>query len=267
MNTTGIHSACCKASLEERDNELVCGKCGRKHPVTDCYLDMPDIYEKGTKGPLSLVYNTGIGVSLYRTFRSGVLKALGGDVMGEQLETLFVALALDVGKTGNYLDLSCGPGQHARALCGYNPDIHVYGLDISRNMLSLACKRPSPNITFIRADAQKIPFVDSFFDGVYCLAAMYLYPDRARILSEVFRVLKPGSRFVSVDFNKPGKGFTGYAIRQAMKAVNVSFTNEQAVRKGFKDHGFQAIIVHNIGLLIVTLAEKINPNPALKSRF
>lgn len=242
--------------MEKRNNSFFCEKCGREYPVTNCYLDMLGPDRKGTKGPLALVYETGIGVSIYQAFRAGALKMLGGNAMGERLETLFVALAMDVGKTGDYLDLSCGPGKHARGLCEYNPDIHVYGLDTSKDMLNKACDRPCRNVTFIRADAHDLPFAENHFDGVYCLAAMYLYPDKARVIREVFRVLKPGSRFVSVDFNNPGKGFSGYAIKRAMKAMNVSFTYSRVVENDFKDQGFQSIMVQDIGPLIITLASK-----------
>jgi ubiquinone/menaquinone biosynthesis C-methylase UbiE len=169
---------------------------------------------------------------------------------------LLVALALDVGKTGNYLDLSCGPGQHARELCDYNPSIHVYGVDISRDMLARACETPCPNTTFVRAAAQELPFEDGFFDGIYCLGAMYLYQDRASVLSEVRRVLKPGARFVSVDFSEPGTGFRGQAIRRAMKLMNVNFTHGPKLYEEFQNQGFRSILVREIGPLIVSLVEK-----------
>jgi len=256
MKVDGIRSVCCKAPIKKRNNTFICSKCGHEYVVEKCYIDMLGPEKKGTRGPLSLMYETTMGVSIYSAFRTGALKLLGGDVMGDRLETLFAALAMDVGRTGNYLDLSCGPGKHARELCEYNPDIYVYGLDVSGDMLGRACEKPCPNISFIRADAHALPFISDFFNGVYCLGAMYLYPEKSRVISEVFRVLRPGARFVSVDFSRPEKGFKGYAFRQAMRAVNVTFTNKEEVQREFKSNGFQSIMNHDIGPLIITLAEK-----------
>jgi SAM-dependent methyltransferase len=49
-------------------------------------------------------------------------------------------------------------------------------------------------------DAMALAFADASFDKVLCLEAAFHFSDRVRFVSEVARVLKPGGRFVLVDF-------------------------------------------------------------------
>ena len=55
----------------------------------------------------------------------------------------------------------------------------------------------------------QIPFGDNSFDCVTGGYALRNVPDVAGALSEIKRVLKPGGRFLSLDFGHPRTGFTG----------------------------------------------------------
>jgi ubiquinone/menaquinone biosynthesis C-methylase UbiE len=48
-------------------------------------------------------------------------------------------------------------------------------------------------------DAQDLPFDDASFDTVVCTYGLCSVPDDARVISEMKRVLKPGSRLILVD--------------------------------------------------------------------
>jgi demethylmenaquinone methyltransferase/2-methoxy-6-polyprenyl-1,4-benzoquinol methylase len=49
-----------------------------------------------------------------------------------------------------------------------------------------------------------MPFADESFDNVTCGYALRNVPDVAGALDEIKRVLKPGGRFLSLDFAHPG---------------------------------------------------------------
>jgi SAM-dependent methyltransferase len=54
----------------------------------------------------------------------------------------------------------------------------------------------SSRVTWQQADAQDLPFPDGAFDAVVCQFGAMFFPDRPRAFTEVFRVLRPGGRFL-----------------------------------------------------------------------
>ena len=61
------------------------------------------------------------------------------------------------------------------------------------------------NITFIESSAEKLPFPDASFDVVISNGVFNLVVDKYTALKEVWRVLKPGGRFMLADQVLVGK--------------------------------------------------------------
>ncbi|MBZ5568734.1 MAG: methyltransferase domain-containing protein [Acidobacteriia bacterium] len=100
------------------------------------------------------------------------------------------------------LDLSCGTGWATRILArlvGEGPQGfgQVVGLDISDEMIRRArvASTDFDNVMFVWGSAQQIPWEENFFDKALSVEAFYYYPDQARTLAELFRVLAPRGRF------------------------------------------------------------------------
>lgn len=91
-------------------------------------------------------------------------------------------------RSGSLLDICCGEGYYTAALAE-NPNLDVYGFDISKEMIRLAAKRGRG--TFFVANLASIPVQDSSFDYAVHLFA----PFKA---SEFSRVLKPGGALYTV---------------------------------------------------------------------
>ena len=73
--------------------------------------------------------------------------------------------------------------------------------DLSPGMVSEARDRLNPFIPttqFLVADIQALPFDDRRFDVVTANHMLYHVPDRQTAIAEVWRVLKPGGRFLAV---------------------------------------------------------------------
>ena len=99
------------------------------------------------------------------------------------------------------LDLGCGTGKHLAAVHATFPQAQLTGLDASAGMLAVARQR-LPQATWVQADAtQRLPFDDGAFDVATCQFADQHLPDRAALIAEVRRVLRPGGRFALVNMD------------------------------------------------------------------
>jgi ubiquinone/menaquinone biosynthesis C-methylase UbiE len=84
----------------------------------------------------------------------------------------------------------------------------VKGIEVSPAQLRAARKKRSPgSVSFIEDDAQHIPFADSYFDKAVICGALHEMPRQVRsnVLSESFRILRPGGRFVVTEHNRPAQ--------------------------------------------------------------
>jgi len=112
-----------------------------------------------------------------------------------------LALANGEGSNGKrVLDLCCGTGDIALALARAGAD--VTGADFTEEMLRVAEARTKA-VRWVRADALGLPFSDNSFDVVSVGYGLRNLADIERGLREILRVLKPGGRFLSLDFGKP----------------------------------------------------------------
>lgn len=106
------------------------------------------------------------------------------------------------------LDLACGTGDIAFELACRGAD--VVGLDITLRMIELArAKRAEASglplaPRFLVGDMMALPFPDQSFDVVTTGYGVRNVPVIETALVEIRRVLRPGGRFLSLDFNRPG---------------------------------------------------------------
>jgi demethylmenaquinone methyltransferase/2-methoxy-6-polyprenyl-1,4-benzoquinol methylase len=72
-------------------------------------------------------------------------------------------------------------------------------------MLQLASQRPSTGrLASVTADMLALPFSASRFDVVTTGYGLRNVPDLNAAIGEIHRVLAPGGRLLSLDFNRPG---------------------------------------------------------------
>jgi len=101
--------------------------------------------------------------------------------------------------TGKILEIAIGTG---RNLPHYPAGARLTGFDISPRMLAIADERARAlglEIELALGDAQHLSYEDASFDTVVCTLALCSIPDDRAAIAEVFRVLRPGGRFVLVE--------------------------------------------------------------------
>jgi demethylmenaquinone methyltransferase/2-methoxy-6-polyprenyl-1,4-benzoquinol methylase len=106
------------------------------------------------------------------------------------------------------LDVAGGTGDIAfRIVEASNRNAHATILDINGSMLGVGRDRAekmglADNTEFVEANAEELPFEDARFDAYTIAFGIRNVPHIDRALAEAFRVLKPGGRFLCLEFSE-----------------------------------------------------------------
>ncbi|MBC8163888.1 MAG: methyltransferase domain-containing protein [Roseiflexaceae bacterium] len=99
------------------------------------------------------------------------------------------------------LDIATGGGHTALAFAPHVRE--VVASDLTAPMLAAAERfirsQGAQNVSFELADAEELPFAEASFDLVTVRIAPHHFPDPARFVGEVARVLRPGGQFIFND--------------------------------------------------------------------
>lgn len=115
--------------------------------------------------------------------------------------------AVAMQRTGEAVDLGCGPGHLVIKLAQSAPGLCVTGIDLSDEMLdeaALYARRSGlgDRIAFNKGDAARIPFPDDSLDLVVSTLSLHHWSDPAGVLDEIARVLRPGGSFLVFDLRR-----------------------------------------------------------------
>ncbi len=100
------------------------------------------------------------------------------------------------------VDVACGRGTTAIHLARTR-DCQVVGVEYSGRQVAAAMKvaadARASRATFVEGDAERLPLTDASSDVVVCECSLCLFPDKARALREMHRVLRQGGRLALAD--------------------------------------------------------------------
>lgn len=172
---------------------------------------------------------------------------------------------MNVQKGDQALDVCCGTADWTIALGkAVGTEGKVYGLDFSKNMLSIGEKKVQtiPQIELIHGNAMELPFEENQFDFVTIGFGLRNVPDYLQVLKEMHRVLKPGGKVVCLETSQPttlgfkqlynfyfknvmplfGKIFAkSYHEYSWLQESTMSFPNKEKLAEMFSSAGFNDI--------------------------
>jgi demethylmenaquinone methyltransferase/2-methoxy-6-polyprenyl-1,4-benzoquinol methylase len=109
---------------------------------------------------------------------------------------------LDLRGGERLLDVCCGTGDLAVAMKDAGAG-EVVGTDFAPAMVALARRKAGERVDFRVADATALPFGDESFDVVSVGFGARNLEDLDGGLREAWRVLRPGGRFLVLEFSRP----------------------------------------------------------------
>jgi ubiquinone/menaquinone biosynthesis C-methylase UbiE len=113
------------------------------------------------------------------------------------------------------LDCGCGEGRFCRILVDRGAELAV-GVDLCPDMVAAAARAAGGKDSYLLADAQEMPFLR---DASVDLAVSYLnqcdLPDFEANSREVYRILKPGGRFVIANLHPMRSAVGSWARTEA----------------------------------------------------
>jgi demethylmenaquinone methyltransferase / 2-methoxy-6-polyprenyl-1,4-benzoquinol methylase len=191
---------------------------------------------------------------------------------------------------GPILDLCTGTGDLAlaydRAAAGTLP---IVGADFAPEMLRRAERKArranaADRLTFVEADAQRLPFPDDTFQLVTVAFGLRNVTDTDKGLAEMARVAKPGGRVAVLEFSKPRHWLFGRLYRwyfryvlprvgqvvsrsrdrayEYLPASAMEFPDGEAMADRMRQHGLAGVRFHPLTLGIATLYVGTKPGPA-----
>ncbi len=209
--------------------------------VSKGYLDLlgtgsADLVPKNT-GPIQAVWASPIGSMLYDNAQAFSRRL----VSAWQLPIGW----LNIPPGGIALDVGSGPGNITASLARTaGPDGLALGVDISEAMLQRAVRNEAgPQVGFIKADAQRLPFRDNTFDAATSMAVLQLVPDPTAALAEMARVLRPGARLAVM---VPTAGRLA-RLAQMLPNVGAHVFGDDEIGDILEGNGFASVRVKTFG--------------------
>ncbi|VBB45822.1 Methyltransferase, UbiE/COQ5 family protein [uncultured Paludibacter sp.] len=150
-------------------------------------------------------FHSGAGAIHMALNYDGVFNAEG---YYQQLIEIREMIASDESK--KVLELASGNGFNSSYLAKKNPNFYFTGIDLTDKQVALAKKRARrlKNLNFQQGDFHCPEFENATFDYVFQLESVCYAQDPAKVLAEMYRILKPGGKFImfegyrAADFDK-----------------------------------------------------------------
>lgn len=220
---------------------------------------------------------------------AGVFHSVAGkydlmnDVMSFGIHRLWKRFTIDcsgVRPGQKVLDLAGGTGDLAAKFSRMvGPKGEVVLADINESMLQVGRDKLRDmgivgNVSYVQADAEKLPFPDDTFDLITIAFGLRNVTDKDAALRSMLRVLKPGGRLLVLEFSKPdvellSKAYDVYSFhvmprmgewiakdKESYQYLAESIRmhpDQETLKDMMQDAGFEQVTYHNLTGGIVAL--------------
>jgi SAM-dependent methyltransferase len=182
----------------------------------------------------------GAGRGYEPLWRIRSLRLLTGESFPNERELGIIKGLVHPVPSGRYLDLGCSAGLYTRGLARV-PDTTVVGIDISPSMLRESdrrARRTGTNASFVRANAQNLPFFDGAFSGAVCGGSLNEFGNPAHVLRETHRVLESGGRLAIMGILRASTR-RGRRIQRLLSTGGIRFFDPDELRSLLDHTGFE----------------------------
>ncbi|OMJ81688.1 hypothetical protein SteCoe_17797 [Stentor coeruleus] len=140
---------------------------------------------------------------------------------------------LNTNSASSILELGCGPGLGTLSLFRKlqdegNTKASITACDLSPAMIECARKKLPNSINLRVANSENLPFEDGSFDRILAGMSLNLVPNPQTMLSEIFRVLKPGGRVALSVWGRAEESFALTVFNQASSKVGLEVPNARS---------------------------------------
>jgi MPBQ/MSBQ methyltransferase len=162
---------------------------------------------------LAALADTGVDVA---HLRAGDLEAVDEFHIGGVAATKALVDQMDLKPAAELLDIGSGVGGPARFVAN-SAGANVTGIDLTQSYVDIATslsKRTglADKTRFVQGSALDMPFANVSFDAAVILHVGMNLPDKAKLMSEAARVLRPGGVFAVYDVMRLKDGALTYPL-------------------------------------------------------
>lgn len=138
-----------------------------------------------SRGENSFIWLPSLGAWLYDRMMSGPSTSAQYADISRDL------VAFGLGR--RLLDVGTGPGRLLAEIRKLDPNVELYGLDISHAMVKLATRNLNGQTVSLQIGSiRRTGFEASFFNVVTCSGSFYLWDEPVACIEEIHRILAPG---------------------------------------------------------------------------
>ena len=127
-------------------------------------------------------------------------------------------------KSRKLIDVACGTGDVGKLfLDSTNKDSEITCVDPNKGMISKGKQKLSNyrNIKWIKSPAEKLPIADNSFDYYTISFGLRNTKNLNKALSEAYRVLKPGGRYLCLEFSKIQNSNLDFVYKNYSKLIPI----------------------------------------------
>lgn len=187
--------------------------------------------KKQTSKPTAFLAEKSRVINFYK-FLSKIYDAINPAFYTNSMRTRIIKAA-NIHKHSLVLDVGCGTGYTTEGILREVKNGNVIGIDLTPEQLKRATVKLGNYVMFVRGDADNLPFQADKFDAVISAGAIEYFPNAARTIKEMTRVVKKKGKVVVAGPEKDW--FDKFRISRSLYSPSVKEVQTFYEKAGLKD--------------------------------